>query len=178
MMLDPISVEEMNIRRDELRQLGLRFIAIADSLDQPSGPLDAYVRKTERRTDELLTLVDCRLADLARSLLELRTCRTRWLPESYFGEPAWDMLLDLFVNAVGKRTVHTKSVCVAANAPRTTGLRWLNTLEKDGLVERCPSAKDSRAVEVSLTEKGLGSMRSLLAECVGSASKISCSTAL
>lgn len=68
-----------------------------------------------------------------------------------FGEPAWDVLLDLYLAHLDQRTVSVSSACIAACVPPTTALRYLTRLERSGLLKRKPDPTDNRRVLVSLT---------------------------
>ncbi len=61
-----------------------------------------------------------------------------------FGEPAWDMLLDLFIHEAEARPVSTSSVCIASGLPMTSALRLLQQLCDAGLVTREPDRDDGR----------------------------------
>ena len=58
------------------------------------------------------------------------------------------MLLELFAKAVEGRQVSTTSLCLAAEAPVTTGLRWITMLEEEGLVCRESAITDARLTNV------------------------------
>ncbi len=103
------------------------------------------------------------LADLARRLYALRRRRTRHLPEELFGEPAWDILLDLFIAAEEGRLIPVTSACIAADVPGTTALRWLTLLEARSMIERRPDPRDGRRCHVALTVAGYTAMASCLA---------------
>src|SRR5688500_844664 len=78
---------------------------------------------------------DSVLVELARQIYSARRKRsvlTEW--DELFGEPAWDMLLDLFIAAHENRGVSVTSACLASSVPETTALRWLQLLENKGLV--------------------------------------------
>jgi len=77
-------------------------------------------------------------------------------------DPGWDILLDLYVNHMQARPVFVCGLCLAAQVPQTTALRWIATLEKRGLVDRAPDANDRRRSFVRLTEAGLDRMREAL----------------
>jgi DNA-binding MarR family transcriptional regulator len=89
---------------------------------------------------------------LARFMLAVRRARTRFFPEGFFGEPAWDILLDLYVAHCEARAVTVSSAAIGAGVPQTTGLRWVTMLTDTGRVCRKPSKSDGRMVFVSLTE--------------------------
>ena len=61
-----------------------------------------------------------------------------------FGEPAWDMLLDLFIHEADARPVSTSSACIASGLPMTSALRLLQHLCDAGLVTREPDRDDGR----------------------------------
>lgn len=78
--------------------------------------------------------------------------------KSLFAEPAWDILLDLFVAAKEGRLVSVTSACIGAAVPSTTALRWIAILEEKGLLIRTPDTRDARRYNVRLTAKGYGAM--------------------
>jgi len=75
-----------------------------------------------------------------------------------FGEPAWDILLDLYIAHVERKDVSVSSACIGSAAPPTTGLRWLGVLADHGLVLREHDPADQRRVLVRLTPAGLDAM--------------------
>ena len=78
--------------------------------------------------------------------------------QELFGEPAWDILLDLYVALAHDKPVSVSSACIGSAAPPTTGLRWLGILAEEGLVVREPDPEDQRRVLVRLTEEGARAM--------------------
>jgi DNA-binding transcriptional ArsR family regulator len=92
---------------------------------------------------------------LARMLYAERRRRDRSFPADIFGEPSWDILLDLFVARGEGRRVPTTSACIGAHVPPTTALRWLRLLEGHGLVEREEDERDGRRTFVRLSAKGM-----------------------
>ncbi len=68
-----------------------------------------------------------------------------------FGEPAWDMLLDLYHAEQQGKTVSITSACIAASVPSTTALRWINALVAQGYLHRQPDPADGRRAFLSLT---------------------------
>jgi len=84
-------------------------------------------------------------------IIRARHARGDYFPSDLFSDPAWDILLDLLHAHILKQNVCVSSVCVAANAPATTALRYLSLLEKGALVKRTPDPCDGRRCFVSLT---------------------------
>ena len=99
----------------------------------------------------------------AREIYAERRRRHKYLPADLFGEPTWDILLDLYIAAREDRRVPTTSSCIGAHVPPTTALRWLRILETRGLVEREDDGRDGRRTFVRLTRPGLTAMDACLA---------------
>jgi len=99
---------------------------------------------------------------LAREFYSGRRRRARYLSADLFGEPTWDILLDLYVAARENRRVPTTSACIGAHVPPTTALRWLRILEMRGQVEREEDGRDGRRTFVKLTERGKAVMEAFL----------------
>ena len=79
-----------------------------------------------------------------------------------FGEPAWDILLDVFIAQLSRCDIQVSSVCIEAGVPATTILRWLARLEQEGLIYRASDNVDGRRRYVRLTPAGDALMRRVL----------------
>jgi hypothetical protein len=96
---------------------------------------------------------------LARKAYALRRKRAAIFGNpDLFGEPAWDILLDLFIAHAEGKPVSVSSACIGSAAPATTGLRWLGVLADEGLILRENDADDHRRVLVRLSSAGLAAM--------------------
>jgi hypothetical protein len=98
---------------------------------------------------------DSILVELARQIYSARRKRsvvTEW--EELFGEPAWDLILHLFIAAHESRDVSVSSACLGAGVPTTTALRWLNVLEEKGMVLREEDPRDHRRGLVRISTTG------------------------
>lgn len=96
---------------------------------------------------------------LARKAYALRRKRAAIFGNpDLFGEPAWDILLDLFIAQGEGKPVSVSSACIGSAAPATTGLRWLGVLADEGLVVRENDPEDHRRVLVRLTPAGRAAM--------------------
>lgn len=103
------------------------------------------------------------LAARARQILEARQQRTRIFGRAMFGEPAWEMLLLLYVSQSGSRQTVTR-LAEGSGASKGTALRWLDYLLHQNLVRREPHPTDRRAAFVELTEKGRLALDKYLSE--------------
>jgi DNA-binding MarR family transcriptional regulator len=100
--------------------------------------------------------------ELINRYLKLRQRRELLLGEDLFADPAWDVLLDLFVAEHAGRKVSVSSACLAAGVPLSTALRWLSKLENKGLIVRRPDELDARRTHVQLTDDAVERIQSLL----------------
>src|ERR1700756_5644636 len=108
-----------------LLQLSKEVSRIAGSLAQLSIGIEAPLRQ------------DCRSSNLNEPnvlleqvswLIRVRRGRARYVPSQLFGEPAWDILLELLRAKLAYERISVSSACIAAGVPPTTGLRWLKAL--------------------------------------------------
>jgi DNA-binding MarR family transcriptional regulator len=104
---------------------------------------------------------------LFESFYKIRRVRDRVFQEpDMFGEPAWDILLDLALANRDYRSVSVTSACIASCVPPTTALRWISVLEAKGYVERTPDELDARRSYLMVTDKALGLLNKFSAEVV------------
>jgi hypothetical protein len=102
---------------------------------------------------------DIRLLNVAREAYRDRRLRAKAFEDpSLFGEPAWDLLLDLFIAALEGKRVPVTSACIGAAVPTTTALRWIGLLEAQGLISRENDSSDARRIFVKLSDDARQSM--------------------
>jgi DNA-binding MarR family transcriptional regulator len=107
------------------------------------------------------------LLQLARRIAQARTTRGRYFRKELFAEPAWDMLLDLFIAHLESRPVYVSSLCIAANVPQTTALRYIQDLERNGEIVSHVDSADGRRRWLQLTEDSVAAMSAMLAARLG-----------
>jgi len=139
--------------------------AAIGSADTPGGGRRNHARIVEQVAEphQLDPATVTFHTQIARELYAARRRRHKTLPADLFGEPTWDILLDLYIAAREDRRVPTTSACIGAHVPPTTALRWLRILEARGLVEREDDGRDGRRTFVRLSNRGLASMDDTLA---------------
>lgn len=93
------------------------------------------------------------LTDFARQTIHARRLRSRHFPETLFGEPAWDILLELLCAGTEEREVTVPHLCEVVGVPGTTALRWLNCLANEGLVVRRRDPRNPTGEFVELEPK-------------------------
>jgi DNA-binding MarR family transcriptional regulator len=98
---------------------------------------------------------DQTLLNLATDVLKARRRRAGIFGDDacLFGEPAWDILLDLYVQS-DTRPISVSSACIAGGVPGTTALRCLDQLQQRGLIRRFADRTDKRRNFVTLSPRG------------------------
>jgi DNA-binding MarR family transcriptional regulator len=123
--------------------------------EESDDGLDWSVSNAEQRS---------RAAKRAAEIVESRKRRRTYFSASMFGEPAWDMLLVLFLAESSHVRANTTAVALAADVPLTTALRWMDYLESQQLIYRAGHMTDRRVSVVTLTDKGRQALELYLIE--------------
>jgi len=110
---------------------------------------------TGRHMHDLTPECDMVLAMLtkAKALRSSRQRRSLFFDANLFGEPAWDMLLTLYIDEARGLTTSVASACLNAAVAVSTGTRWIAILEAQGLIERS-HAGATAFDELTLTRQG------------------------
>lgn len=129
--------------------------------------LSSRVLETQRTCDKAVrALAQGSLDDMMSAQTEMghragvatiirgRQMRARFMPENWFSDPAWDILLRLYEAHLDgiERTVGDLG-SFAATSPATTN-RWLDVLVSRGWIHRRRCDRDQRRVFVALSQTG------------------------
>lgn len=103
-----------------------------------------------------------KLQSKARFILSSRQMRSRYFNPAIFGEPAWDILLVLYVTdtAGGRQTIGQLTSWIGS--PPTTVLRWLSYLEKEHFIKRERHPTDLRTTFLRLLDRGKDALEAYL----------------
>ncbi len=101
---------------------------------------------------------------LVRRIIRQRQLRARFFDGDLFGDPAWDMLLDLTAARAEHTRVSVTSLCIASAVPPTTALRWIGQLVEAGLFVRVEDEADKRRAFITLSDKAADAMARYFAE--------------
>lgn len=155
----------MRNRAKAIRLIGIanELLAMARELEigeSPTAILESLAAGEAREGSKTAASQDHPIwVELARQTYDDRRRRTKiFRSEELFGEPAWDILLDLFIAAKERRRVSVTSACIGSAVPSTTALRWITILEKQGLLMREADPGDARRVYVKLSARGYAAM--------------------
>ena len=133
-----------------LRTLARAMLSLTDS---HVSPADTLTRSSEDRRHWGM---------LARNIHRERGRRANYLPAELFGEPAWDILLDLAYAAKADELRSIKAACLSSQVPEATALRYIEQLVGFGLVERIADKTDRRRKFLRLTMLGERKMEGFL----------------
>ncbi len=101
----------------------------------------------------------------AKRAYEHRRARDRVFQEpELFGEPVWDMLLDISAAETRGECLSVTSVCIGSCVAETTALRWLKIMEVRGLACREADPRDGRRSFIRLTDDGRQKLERYFAE--------------
>lgn len=149
--------KEIHIQQaSRLRAAAHEMLALADELEGGYRLPASSLTVTETASRSALVA-------LGAKWIEERNSRSEVFGEDLFGEPAWDMLLYLFVRAAEQKRSLKTSVTNASGSPHSTALRYLTLLESEGLIQIERTERDNRTQLVSLTPLGLLKMSACLA---------------
>lgn len=95
---------------------------------------------------------------LLRRIIRQRQLRDRFFNSELFGDPVWDMLLDLAAATSEYRRVSVTSLCIASRVPPTTALRWIGVMTDEGLLQRVEDPQDRRRAFISLTDNAVSAI--------------------
>ena len=100
------------------------------------------------------------------SQFRIRRLRGRHLAGLSLGEPAWDILLDLTIAQYWRRETSVTSLCIAADVPSTTALRWISGMTKAGLIVRRSCHRDGRRSFLAIAPEPNLAMLALAADAL------------
>lgn len=156
--------------KDQLRAKARRLIATANELLAIAHELESS--DAEQRADDATAQYIAKdspvWSEVARNAYRERRRRSNIFDDpTLFGEPAWDILLDLFIAAKERKRLPVTSACIGAAVPATTALRWLTVLEEKHLIVRENDMADARRVFVRLSSDGYEKMVAYFANVAG-----------
>ncbi|MEG3126136.1 hypothetical protein [Sphingomonas sp. GB1N7] len=95
-------------------------------------------------------------------MLQFRRDRQRLLPAELFSEPAWDLLLELFVADAEGRGLSGREVSQRSNVAAPVMARWLMHLVNIGLVIRDGSGAGDLDDLLTLSGKAMDRMEKVI----------------
>lgn len=101
-------------------------------------------------------------ASVAEAIIAFRRTRRNFLPADIFSEPAWDLLLELFIADSEGRRLTAADVSDRCDIPPTVLSRWLKYLSKAGFV--IGDGHGDLTDQLTLSGKGMESMEQAMSK--------------
>lgn len=98
------------------------------------------------------------VGEIVDGLLLINRERDRLLDQGMFGDPAWDIVLELTRAKLLGEALPVSSACTASNAPLTTSLRWIRNMHKAGMLRRWNDPRDKRRDLIELSDEFFAKM--------------------
>ena len=117
---------------------------------------ERFARQTRKLIDDAERAVAMHngdLTDYARLTLMGRKQRDRYFDPMLFSNPAWDILLSLYIADGEGRPIGVIETCTAVPVPQGVALRWLGYLKQEEMVVETPDPARPRQTIIRLTDQ-------------------------
>ncbi|MBN8831333.1 MAG: hypothetical protein J0G94_12100 [Sphingomonadales bacterium] len=137
-------VQDLFERAANFRSMARDILALADEAEAEAMSMvgSAYDDVPEKADQTIRT--KGHFVGLAKNQYASRRHRERFFEKKIFGEPAWDMLLELYASEMNDEKISTSNLILSSSSPSSTALRWIKHLEDAGLVTKKSSPLDGR----------------------------------
>ena len=98
----------------------------------------------------------------ARQARQLRSTMSAFLPRDLLVDPAWDMMIDLFIAVATGERLYVKDLILMSGESVASAMRRIDRLQEAALLARHPDPTDHRRVHVGLTARGQSAMAAML----------------
>lgn len=143
--------------------LAIRLRAAAHEMLQMAEELEATPRRRASLVPDHEMASMTTLVALAAKWHTDRERRSQFFDSDLLGEPAWDMLLYLFVRSAEGHQVRKTALCGASGVAHATAMRYISLLQQHGLIVQTRCMTDARVQFVSMTQEGMVRMAACLA---------------
>lgn len=132
--------------------------------------LRRQIRDLQEHVDQLATTIGELAADQhvgtravteddVQLILAARRARETYFGPGLFADPAWDILLHLYVAKLQGKTLSLALLSETSEVPSSTTVRWVDTLDRGGWVKRKPDQVDRRCINVELSDRGIATLQ-------------------
>lgn len=164
-------IERLLKLQEELGEIARRLASEGQSIS-PENPAGFFLSQAEappwHMQGERYLIRNTRrpLPDprMVRRIIHQRRLRARYFDGDLFADPAWDILLDLTIARAEHTRVSVTSLCIAAEVPATTALRWIGQMIDRGLLVRTEDDADKRRAFIALSDRGAALMAKYFSE--------------
>lgn len=131
-------------RAAQFRSMARDIMVLADEAEADAmalvGPsLDEIPEKNKHESYSKSKFIDS-----VEYHLHVRKIREQHFGRKIFGEPVWDILLELYLSELKDKKVSTSNLILSAPYSSSTALRWIKNLEENNMIFKSPSRIDGR----------------------------------
>lgn len=151
--------------KDQIHTFEVPIKFTRTQLEKMLRAVDADVDDTELSTSTptVLNALTALAVKKAADLIEITKRRSRLLSAAnLFADPAWFILLDLFVRQSSGLQTSVSSACHASFSPVTTALRHIAILTERNIIQRHYDTVDQRRVFLALTDETRAEIQHIL----------------
>ena len=130
--------------------------------------IERQMRKLIEDAERAVAMHNGDLTGFARQIIAGRKQRDRYFDPMLFSNPAWDILLNLYVADAEGRAITVLDSCTVSTVPQGVALRWLGYLKQEEMVIEAPDPGRPRQTLLRLSDQTrltissyLGSLTSL-----------------
>lgn len=124
--------------------------SIPSGIEGSTSPGPDYPRSSQSGGENLAAL---------NRAIAARKVRQRHFPGGLFGDPAWELTLELYAAWLQQHRLTVSALCTRAGAPLTTGIRSIGMICDAGYAFRVRDPLDRRRVFVELSDNGARAMK-------------------
>jgi len=156
----PVSTADLSaaLRRASRNLAEQRQRPKTETADFP--PMTKPEIKTSRADQTAPT--DEELLAVLRTLKRTSDQRSEFFEEGIFGDPCWDILLELTAARIQGQPVPVSSACNATHLPFSTALRNIRRLVDLGIIKRWQDPDDRRRDLLDVEDETFASMKTLV----------------
>ena len=160
--------QELFERAANFRSMARDILAMADEVEAEAMKMVGSTADDIPSKADQNVRTKARFVEIAKSQYHSRRVRERFFEKKIFGEPAWDMLLELYASELNDEKISTSNLILSSSSPSSTALRWIKHLEDGGLVFKQSSHIDGRVQYQKITSNGFESMTKYFESISGS----------
>ena len=128
--------------------------------------IELQTRKLIEDAERAAALHRSDLTDFARHILAGRKERDRFFDPMLFSNPAWDILLNLYLADAEGRAVSVIDSCSLSSIPQGVALRWLSYLKQEQMVIEASDPGRPRHTVIRLSDHARLTISSYLGSLV------------
>lgn len=151
-------VQDLFERAANFRSMARDILALADEAEAQAMSMVGSAHDDVPEKADHNVRAKGHFVGLAKNQYVSRRNRERFFEKKIFGEPGWDMLLELYAGEMNDEKISTSNLILSSSAPSSTALRWIKHLEDAGLVAKKSSHLDGRVQYQRITNAGFDSM--------------------